>query len=1452
MRARSDAGLLLQDDGGNGITISDGGNVEASNNVTIQGTLDVNNTLSANTHIETDKLRARSDAGLLLQDDGGNGITISDGGNVEASNDLTVKGGSKFNGSISYDSSNFVNILRPQNAFYKSGSNTGYIKIKLPQSWTSNMLSFDISIYQNSGDVSGKSFGLRIGGNNNNQNDSWENVSAQLISSNTNQNFNVRFGHDGDKCAIYIGESDSSWSSPLINLYNFSASYNDNSSSIDDWNDGWVISIVSNLGVISKISEAGLISTLLDVNSLSANNNYYITMTDLQDGKSKPFSSSSLYWDSAAANLSIAGGVKVGSNLVIESDGYVPWNKIKDTPFEGYALKDIVKTVSSSDFANGTLVSTDIDSSIAEGITYVIEVTGKSNDPNRPPFDWIAQGAITEGTIKNDSAVAPGGYAPEYMKIFSDSNNKLAFGWPRVSAGNSFSVHVRDAGGEWNNRVESISNSTDISGSSTKLTTTYIRKSWTEYNDGHNSGLDADTLDTLHASSFVRNDDTSDQTIPSKLTISKQLHLTQTSTTIGDKNLSNASLLIGSSGQGIGIDRNEIYASGDNLYLGVIDANDIVFRTNNGSESQSTTKAVLNSSGKFVIGRSSAVAEFSVYSGTQGFEVRPNNSSSGNGTLVEYLSRDANNNQTSYNNYRSIATEHKFDVNDGTSLSTALYCDSSGNVGIGKTSLTNTLTLRKSSEGQVAHGLRIEFEDNTEGSVVQTTSEINAGPNGLVFSNLNNSRNFIFSGGRIGVGVTNPQHTLQILGDLGVGDNSGDAGISDGIIFNSTSTSNYRNFIQHTDEGLIFSNTSASSANRDYVFEDGRVGVGLMNPSEELEVLGNVRLTNWLKASGDLILVADDNADNSASSIRFMVDGITTETNEKMRLSNLGYLGIGTIDPKNKLHVDYSVNASIANLSEVNDYSSIRFGPFRADNDTNLYVGGAAGARPMLQARDSSAAGSAKDLLLNPFGGYVGVGTVTPSYTLDVDGSTRITGDLIVDGVVSVADSTSRISVYHSDSGYATHKYYLLLIEYDSNTYAAGKIVGFRQGDSNTFRMLDTYINVASTAYPETPTDTEGTMSAFRDRTWTTGGDAFGEFAKVSFDGKYYLALEVDQGSNIHAMNWDFEGRTNANSDPNFFTLRRDDQITYDSSHLNYKRLDSHLFSNQSGFLGVKNSDPQSILDVKADGSNNIYRATDTNDYYRWRIDQSYDMYFSDADQADKSIFKNDGRVALGSTDPWAPLTIRKTWENYGSDGYNDDIAIALDQDEVGRGIGIRFKSGSSYYQNLIDSSGTLHWKSYNSGDYRSRLLLTQAGALSLGSPGDGQNAFGRFLSFEGNTDSSGEASSRIFFTEHNSTTGSQDAYGMSLAYRGGGTSITSAAGGNWTGLTQIGNGEWAMFGHDASNTGTVIMKGDRAGTYIHQNANVTIEGDVSAASLKTSSWTIDEDSNGDLIFSYS
>jgi hypothetical protein len=115
---------------------------------------------------------------------------------------------------------------------------------------------------------------------------------------------------------------------------------------------------------------------------------------------------------------------------------------------------------------------------------------------------------------------------------------------------------------------------------------------------------------------------------------------------------------------------------------------------------------------------------------------------------------------------------------------------------------------------------------------------------------------------------------------------------------------------------------------------------------------------------------------------------------------------------------------------------------------------------------------------------------------------------------------------------------------------------------------------------------------------------------------------------------------------------------------------------------------------------------------------------------------------------------------------------------------------------------------------------LTVMGNLTFGLPGNGTNTSGRFISIEGNTDASGEGSSRIFFTEHNSSTVSMDSYGMSLGYRGGNTAIVGASGNTWNGLSLIGNGEWGMWGHDNDSNGSLIMYGDRVATFVNLSNN--------------------------------
>ena len=63
-----------------------------------------------------------------------------------------------------------------------------------------------------------------------------------------------------------------------------------------------------------------------------------------------------------------------------------------------------------------------------------------------------------------------------------------------------------------------------------------------------------------------------------KLDVNGDVRVRGSGGTIGGANIANSSLLIGGTTGGIGIDSNEIYQKGGPLYIGVLDAEDIIFR----------------------------------------------------------------------------------------------------------------------------------------------------------------------------------------------------------------------------------------------------------------------------------------------------------------------------------------------------------------------------------------------------------------------------------------------------------------------------------------------------------------------------------------------------------------------------------------------------------------------------------------------------------------------------------------------------------------------------------------------------------------------------------------------------------------------------------------------------------------------------------------------------------
>lgn len=136
---------------------------------------------------------------------------------------------------------------------YSSGEQSGYLKITLPQSWTNTMLRFKVSIYNY---VTGTSVEYLIGGYNYSPDSKWYHVFAQCIGKweyPTLSNLKVRFGHDGSKCAIYIGESSTKWSYPQVVISDIVVGYSNYEH--NKWYEGWIPSITTTLGTITETVE---------------------------------------------------------------------------------------------------------------------------------------------------------------------------------------------------------------------------------------------------------------------------------------------------------------------------------------------------------------------------------------------------------------------------------------------------------------------------------------------------------------------------------------------------------------------------------------------------------------------------------------------------------------------------------------------------------------------------------------------------------------------------------------------------------------------------------------------------------------------------------------------------------------------------------------------------------------------------------------------------------------------------------------------------------------------------------------------------------------------------------------------------------------------------------------------------------------------------------------------
>ena len=150
-------------------------------------------------------------------------------------------------------------VLSPDGGRYTTTSNahTGYLKITLPVSWNNTMIRFIVDIYNYSTNTSAS---YLIGGYNYSDSPGWHQCAALCLGrwGYSLSNLDVHFGHDGSKCAIYIGSANTSWSYPQVIVRDVIVGYAQ-ASNIANYSKGWSVGFTTSLGsYITTISNTNM------------------------------------------------------------------------------------------------------------------------------------------------------------------------------------------------------------------------------------------------------------------------------------------------------------------------------------------------------------------------------------------------------------------------------------------------------------------------------------------------------------------------------------------------------------------------------------------------------------------------------------------------------------------------------------------------------------------------------------------------------------------------------------------------------------------------------------------------------------------------------------------------------------------------------------------------------------------------------------------------------------------------------------------------------------------------------------------------------------------------------------------------------------------------------------------------------------------------------------------